>query len=205
MPKLPPPRNTIHVVDDDPAFRDSLCVLLTANGFAAEPFQDGPSFLKKLPEIRAGCALIDVNMPGISGLDVLAAAKLAGNDLPCIIMTGFGEVPLAVKAMKAGAVDFVEKPFDDEILIGAVRNALEKNPETSTASQSDPRLARLTPRERDVMAAMVRGLQNKMIAHELGISPRTVEIHRARLMAKLEASSVAEIVRISLQSGLPPT
>ncbi len=198
MPHL---SSTVHIVDDDAALRDSLCLLFKASDMDAVSYQDGKSFLEKLPAITQGCALIDVNMPGLSGLEVLSAVKQAGSVLPCIIMTGFGEVALAVKAMKAGAADFLEKPFEDDILMEAVQNALEV-PAAANTHQSDPRLSRLTTRERDVMMGVVRGQQNKVIAQELGISPRTVEIHRARVMTKLEASSVADVVKIALQAGI---
>ncbi len=194
--------NTVHIIDDDAALRDSLCMLFQASNFLPLEYRDGKSFLEHLPSLDQGCVLIDVNMPGISGIEVLAAIKAAGSTLPCIIMTGFGEVSLAVRAMKAGAVDFIEKPFESDILIEAVQNALNQLKTTNADNSSDHRLSRLTPRELDVMAGIARGHQNKVIAHQLGISPRTVEIHRARVMTKLEAPSVADIVKIALQSGL---
>ncbi len=188
--------NTVHIVDDDAALRDSLRVLFAARGISVITYNGAEAFLLALPNIRHGCALIDVNMPGMSGIELLTRIRSAGSSIPCIVMTGFGEVSLAVKAMKAGAADFMEKPFEDDILFETISHVLAEQ------SQSEPlldaRIARLTAREREVMVGIAQGHQNKVIANDLGISPRTVEIHRARVMTKLEVSSVADIVKIAI-------
>jgi two-component system, LuxR family, response regulator FixJ len=192
--------NIVHIVDDDQALRDSLAVLLRVRGVEATTYDRAETFLAALPSIQGGCALLDVNMPGMSGLELLGKIRSEGSSIPCIVMTGFGEISIAVKAMKAGAVDFLEKPFEDDILFESVLHALKKQiPADPTI---DNRIVRLTRREREVMQGIARGDQNKVIAKDLGISPRTVEIHRARVMTKLEVSSVADIVKISLSSGL---
>ncbi len=192
--------NTVHIVDDDAALRDSLTVLFAARGISVMTYIGAEAFLLALPNIRHGCALIDVNMPGMSGIELLARIRSAGSSIPCIVMTGFGEVSLAVKAMKAGAADFMEKPFEDDILFETISHVLAEQ------SQSEPpldkRVARLTAREREVMLAIAQGHQNKVIASDLGISPRTVEIHRARVMTKLEVSNVADLVKIAIGAGL---
>jgi two-component system, LuxR family, response regulator FixJ len=192
--------NIVHVVDDDAALRDSLSVLFAARGITVIAYNGAEAFLLALPNIRHGCALIDVNMPGMSGIELLGRIRTAGSSIPCIVMTGFGEVSLAVKAMKAGASDFMEKPFENDILFETISHVLAEQ------SQSEPlldaRIARLTAREREVMLGIAQGRQNKVIANDLGISPRTVEIHRARVMTKLEASSVADVVKIALAAGL---
>lgn len=192
---------TVYIVDDDSALRDSLSVLFKARSFDVMTYESAATFLDALPNVRAGCALIDVNMPGMSGIQLLGAIRSAGSVIPCIIMTGFGEISLAVKAMKAGATDFMEKPFEDDILFETVSHILTV--QTGNEPSPDPRWAKLTPRERDVMLGIANGHQNKMIANTLGISPRTVEIHRARVMTKLEAASVADVVKFALNLGLP--
>lgn len=191
---------TVYIVDDDSALRDSLSLLFRARSFDVVTYENAAVFLQALPNVRGGCALIDVNMPGMSGIELLGAIRSAGISIPCIIMTGFGEISLAVKAMKAGATDFMEKPFEDDILFETVSHVLAA--QTENEPSSDPRLAKLTPRERDVMLGIANGQQNKVIANTLGISPRTVEIHRARVMTKLEVSSVADVVKFALSLGL---
>ena len=192
---------TVHIVDDDSALRDSLSVLFKAHSFDVMTYESAGVFLRALPNVPGGCALIDVNMPGMTGIELLGAIRTAGSSIPCIIMTGFGEISLAVSAMKAGATDFMEKPFEDDILFETVTHVFAT--QMGDGSSPDPRLAKLTARERDVMLGIARGHQNKMIAHTLGISPRTVEIHRARVMTKLEAASVADVVKFALNLGLP--
>lgn len=193
-----PTTDTIHVVDDDPALRDSLSVLLQAHDFEVVLHENAEQFLGCAGKIQAGCVLIDVNMPGMSGIDLLAELRVRGFKLPCIVMTGAGQVSLAVRAMKAGAADFVEKPFESNILIESLREALMKQPQSGVQEEAAQKLSRLTPRERDVMIGIASGQQNKVIANTLGISPRTVEIHRARVMTKLEANSLADVVKLSL-------
>jgi two-component system response regulator FixJ len=196
---------TVFVVDDDPAIRDSLVVLLEAQGIPAMCFETGSAFLARIGPADRGCALIDVRMPGMDGLEVqqhLVRSKIA---LPVIIMTGHAEVPIAVKAMKAGALDFIEKPFEFDELLAAIRRGFAAST-ASPAVLADPgearaRINRLTAREQDVFRDLALGKSNKAIAFELGISPRTVEVHRARVMEKLEARSISELVRLALAAG----
>lgn len=190
--------DTIHVVDDDPALRDSLLVLLQAHDFDVILHESAEHFLSCADKTQGGCALIDVNMPGMSGIELLAELRARDFTLPCIVMTGAGQISIAVKAMKAGAADFIEKPFEPDILIESLREALMKHPQSLVQEDATQKLSRLTPRERDVMMGIASGQQNKVIANTLGISPRTVEIHRARVMTKLEATSLADVVRLSL-------
>lgn len=213
-----PAEPTVFIVDDDDAVRDSLQILLECAGFRVESFGSPSAFLGSDAPRRAGCLLVDVRMPEMSGLEVQERLAEAGHALPVIVMTGHADVPLAVRAMKAGAVDFVEKPFDDDALIRGVRAALARRqpdavPEPAPAppppAESPPpellsRLAALTPRERDVLQGLVDGQSNKVIAFELSISPRTVEIHRARVMEKMQANSLPHLVRMAVAAGVPP-
>jgi two-component system, LuxR family, response regulator FixJ len=203
MHNSPARASRVHIVDDDTALRDSLVLLFQANGISSIEYDSAESFLENLDAAGQGCVLIDVNMPGISGIELLSILRDRGFALPCIVMTGSGQVPVAVRAMKAGAVDFIEKPFEHDILIESIRHLMgEQDLKRGADDETSEKLARLTPRERDVMLGVARGKQNKVIAIELGISPRTVEIHRARVMAKLEAAGVADIVKFSLAAGL---
>ena len=195
----------VHVIDDDEGLRDALAFLLDVNGIAARFYPSAAAFLEALPN-QPGCVLTDVRMPGMSGLELVLELNARGASLPVVVMTGHGDIPLAVEAMKAGVRDFIEKPFDDEHLIGCLRAALEA---TRSAEEPDEtrrraveRLAELTARERDVLAGVVEGKMNKQIAFDLEISPRTVEIYRANLMAKTGARNVAELMRIALAAGL---
>jgi len=213
-----PAEPTVFIVDDDDAVRDSLQVLLECAGFRVESFGSPSAFLESDAPRRPGCLLVDVRMPEMSGLEVQERLAEAGHVLPVIVMTGHADVPLAVRAMKAGAVDFVEKPFDDEALIKGVRTALARpraEPDLPAASAPPPpaesappevlaRLAALTPRERDVLQGLVGGQSNKVIAYELSISPRTVEIHRARVMEKMQANSLPHLVRMAVAAGVAP-
>jgi two-component system response regulator FixJ len=196
---------TIYVVDDDEAVRDSLHVMLEANGFAVAAFATGDAFIDHLPAEPFGCLLIDVRMPGRGGLEVQDELRTRHVPLPVIVMTGHGDVPLAVRAMKAGAVDFIEKPFSDELLLASIARALElgaQNREQETAAaDAAARFALLTDRERQVLDGLVAGRPNKVIAYELSISPRTVEIHRARVMEKMRARSLSDLVRMALAAG----
>lgn len=200
-------RILIHVVDDDDAVRDSLEALLLAEGFAVRGFASAEAFLADGTAGAAGCCLLDVRMPGKDGLTLL---RELGDDVgttPVIVMTGHGDVPMAVKAMKLGAVDFVEKPFDTTAMLTAIRTALQVPRERQTPSvdaELVERLQRLTPRERDVLEHLVAGRSNKEVGLELGISPRTVEIHRARLMDKMAADSLAGLVRMAIDAGIEP-
>jgi two-component system, LuxR family, response regulator FixJ len=195
----------VHVIDDDDGVRDALAFLLDVNGIVASFYPSADAFLDALPA-EAGCVLTDVRMPGMTGLDLVRELTARGVDFPVVVMTGHGDVPLAVEAMKAGVRDFIEKPFDDEHLISCLRGALEaarssEEPDQARRRASD-RLAELSARERDVLAGVIEGKMNKQIAFDLAISPRTVEIYRANLMAKTGARNVAELMRIALAAGL---
>jgi two-component system response regulator FixJ len=199
-------RATVHVVDDDAEMRASLKLMLEASGFACEVYESGEQFLRARP--RGGCALVDVRMPAMDGLTVVRQMAASGIAVPVIIMTGFADVPLAVNAMKAGAVDFIEKPCPPDQLVEAVHKALVRS-ETSASgkkAEAELRFSRLTEREREVLELLVVGDANKVIAHKLGISPRTVEIHRSRLMEKANVRNLAEMVRLAIAAeiGLRP-
>ena len=203
------PDMTVHVIDDDEAMRDSVAFLLDIQGFGVKLYDSGPSFLKAVPSLVGGCILTDIRMPDMTGLELIRRLKADGVDLPVIVMTGHGDVPLAVEAMKAGVVDFIEKPFSHTALVSAVRAALVSRGERGaddTPEQArldaQQKLADLSPRERDVLAGVVAGKANKAIAFELDISPRTVEIYRANLMAKTGARHIAQLMRIALAAGL---
>ncbi|MDI1326147.1 MAG: response regulator FixJ [Brevundimonas sp.] len=195
----------LHVIDDDAGLRDALAFLLEVNGVNARFYESGDAFLAALP-VEEGCLLTDIRMPGLTGLELVRELKGRGMDLPVIVMTGHADIPLAVEAMKAGVVDFIEKPFADDVLLAAIKAAFEGmkdgvEPDASRLA-AQTRLAQLSPRERDVLAGVVEGKLNKVIAYELEISPRTVEIYRANLMSKTGARNVAELMRIALAAGL---
>lgn len=195
----------VHVIDDDEAMRDSLSFLLDMQGFETRVYESALAFLDALPEIPGGCVLTDVRMPGLSGLELIDHLRAQGSDLAVVVMTGHGDVPMAVEAMKAGVIDFIEKPFDDDVLLRAVRGALDRQDspqEDGGRKEAEARLVSLSPRERDVLAGVVAGKANKVIAHDLGISPRTVEIYRANLMTKTGARNMAELMRLALLAGL---
>jgi two-component system response regulator FixJ len=193
---------TVHVIDDDQAARESLEFLLRTAGINVKAHESAVDFLKGAAEIKSGCIVTDVRMPEITGIDLLKKLKDLKVDVPVILVTGHGDVPLAVEAMKIGAADFLEKPFDDEILLQAVRSACNrqgsKDKHQAQRAEIDGRLAALSNREREVLQGLVRGLANKQIAFDLGISPRTVEIYRANLMTKMQASSLSDLVRMAL-------
>jgi two-component system, LuxR family, response regulator FixJ len=193
---------TVHVIDDDEAARDSLEFLLRTAGINVKTHESAVDFLKGAAEIKSGCIVTDVRMPEITGIDLLKKLKDLKVDVPVILVTGHGDVPLAVEAMKIGAADFIEKPFDDEVLLAAVRSALNRqgtdDKRRAERTEIDGRLAALSNREREVLQGLVRGLANKQIAFDLGISPRTIEIYRANLMTKMHASSLSDLVRMAL-------
>jgi two-component system response regulator FixJ len=194
----------VHLVDDDAAIRRSVGFMLKTAGFQVRSFETGTELLKAAGELEDGCVLLDIRMPGMDGLEVQAALQEKGVTLPVIIMTGHGDVSLAVKAMKAGAVDFVEKPFSKGSLLGAIEESFQRLDRRETtddrARDAGIRLQALTPRERDVLEGLAKGLPNKTIAYDLGISPRTVEIHRANLMSKLGVRSLSEALRIAFSA-----
>jgi two-component system, LuxR family, response regulator FixJ len=199
----------VHVLDDDEAVRDSLAMLLTLAGFTVRPWSSPIAFLDATAR-EPGCLLLDIRMPELDGLTVLARLRAQGARMPVIVMTGHGDVPLAVRAMRGGAADFLEKPLARAPLLASIRAALAAasappapavSAETVAASQG---IGRLSARELDVLRGLVSGLPNKSIAHALGISPRTVEIHRARVMDKMNASSLSELVRLALSAGVTP-
>jgi two-component system response regulator FixJ len=195
----------VHIIDDDDALRDSLSFLLSSAGIKTKTYETATGYANDPERGACGCILTDVRMPGMSGIDLLRKLKSDGLAVPVIVMTGHGDVPLAVEAMKLGALDFVEKPFDDDALIASVRSALGEAKRHSVhedeRKEIDARLAQLTARERQVLDGLVAGQPNKVIAYELGISPRTVEIYRANVMTKMQANSLSELVRMALVTG----
>ena len=199
-------KTVIHVIDDDAAMRDSLAFLLDVNGFEPQVYESADAFLRGTSLDVARCVVSDIRMPGMTGVELVRKLKGGGSPCPVILITGHGDVALAVEAMKAGAVDFIEKPFDDETLLEAIRSALETRSAEpgsgSTRKEAEARLADLSPRERDVLQGLVAGKINKVIAHDLSISPRTVEVYRANLMAKTGARSMSELMRLALAAGL---
>jgi two-component system response regulator FixJ len=198
-------KELVHIIDDDDALRDSLSFLLSTAGIATIAHDSAAAYLSDTRRSASGCIITDVRMPGISGIDLLRKLKADGSSVPVIVMTGHGDVPLAVEAMKLGAFDFLEKPFDDEALLASVRSALGHREKHSMQEKErkhiEERLAQLSARERQVLDGLVAGQANKVIAYELGISPRTVEIYRANVMTKMQAASLSDLVRMALISG----
>ncbi|HWU00848.1 MAG TPA: response regulator [Terriglobales bacterium] len=193
---------TVYIVDDEEPVRDSLSVLLEMHGFQVHCFSSGRDFLAAVKSAEPGCVLCDLQMPEIDGLRLLAEMTAAGLKLPVVMMTGFGQVATAVQAMKSGALDFLEKPLSEEQLLSCLERAKASldhlKAEAGRHSEASGRLSRLTPREREIFDRLALGMQNKMVAQELDISPRTVELHRARIMEKLGATSLSDLVRLSL-------
>ena len=196
----------IYVIDDDEAVRQSLEFLLKTAGVAVRSFDSAKAFLDILPQVGFGCIITDVRMPEITGIDLLRKVKEVNRDLPVIVITGHGEISLAVEAMKIGAADFLEKPFDDDHLLAAVHNALDREADQvkrkAQVSDIQDKLAALSNRERQVLEGLVAGNANKTIAFDLGISPRTVEIYRANLMTKMAANSLSDLVRMAMVAGI---
>lgn len=194
-----PPQLVVFIVDDDVSMREALTDLFRSMKFDAEAFDSATAFLEKANLNRPGCLLLDVRLPGISGLDFQMQLERVGNRMPIIFMTGFGDIPMSVRAMKAGAVDFLTKPFKEQDILDAVAAAMERDASRRRESAQNEAVSslaeQLTPREREVMSAVVRGLMNKQIAYELGISEVTVKLHRGNVMRKMEARSVADLVR----------
>jgi len=196
----------VHVIDDDDAVRQSLEFLLRTARLEVQTHDSATAFLKIASQGHLGCVITDVRMPGLSGIDLLKRVKELDPDIPVIVITGHGDVPLAVEAMKFGAMDFFEKPFDDETLIAAVRSALARHKDDdgrkADIARIHAKLKGLSNRERQVLEGLVAGRPNKTIAYDLGISPRTVEIYRANLMTKMQASTLSDLVRMALMAGI---
>ena len=203
---MPSDKAVVHVIDDDEAMRELLAFLLSAVGMEVRTYESALGFLDVAPNAEAGCVITDVRMPGLSGVDLLRRLRELKLGIPVIVITGHGDVPLAVEAMKIGALDFLEKPFDDEVLLASVRSALNQlnqdQKRQAERNEIERRLAALSNRERDVLEGLVSGHANKQIAYDLGISPRTIEIYRANLMTKMQAASLSDLVRMALISGI---
>lgn len=199
-------KGIIYVIDDDDAMRDSLNFLLDSSGYSVTLFDDAQRFMDALPGLAFGCVVSDVRMPGIDGIELLKRMKAQHSPFPILIMTGHGDVPLAVEAMKLGAVDFLEKPFEDDRLIAmietAIRQAEPAAKSEAIAQDVAARVASLSPRERQVMEGLVAGLSNKLIARDYDISPRTIEVYRANVMTKMQAGSLSELVRLAMRAGM---
>src|ERR1700676_2029153 len=199
-------RGKVYVIDDDEAMRDSLDFLLGAADFHVTLYESAHKFLDAISTVDFGCVVSDVRMPGIDGIELLKRLKASHSVFPVVIMTGHGDVPLAVEAMKLGAVDFLEKPFEDDRLIGMIDAAL-RQAESSARSEAvmldvAARVTTLSPRERQVMDGLIAGLSNKLIAKEYDISPRTIEVYRANVMTKMQAGSLSELVRLAMRAGV---
>lgn len=203
-----PRERRVYIVDDDEAVRHSLSVLLESKDYTVKSFGSAPEFLVAAPSLPLGCLIVDIRMPEMDGLELQQRLIERTLNFPMIVITGHGDVPLAVRAMKAGAIDFIEKPFATEAILDSLQTALAR---LEAPSDKDPaavaaveRLALLSPRELEVLAGLVAGLPNKSIAYDLAISPRTVEIHRARVMDKMGARSLSQLVRLALAAGVRP-
>jgi len=196
----------VYVIDDDEAMRDSLNFLLDSSGFSVRLFETAQGFLDALPGLAFGCVVSDVRMPGLDGIELLKRMKATQSPFPIVIMTGHGDVPLAVEAMKLGAVDFLEKPFEDDRLTtmieAAIGQAAPAAKSEAIAQDIAARVALLSPRERQVMEGLIAGLSNKLIAREYDISPRTIEVYRANVMTKMQAGSLSELVRLAMRAGM---
>ncbi len=204
------PARLVHVIDDDDGVRDSLAFLLEAAGYQVRAYDSGQRFLDGFAGAQ-GCVLTDVRMPGLNGLELALRLKSLGSRLPIIVMTGHADVPLAVEAMKAGVDDFIEKPFDDQVIIASIEAAFERaeashahagHSDDGERAETSRRLGTLSMRERQVLDALVNGKANKVMARDLGISPRTVEIYRANVMQKMGAANLSQLVRITILAAL---
>jgi len=201
-----PDKRLIHIVDDEEAIRRSASFMLKTSGFDVQTWPSGVAFLKEARNVPVGCVLLDVRMPEMDGLEVQQALLAGGIAMPVIVLTGHGDISIAVRAMKAGAVDFLEKPFEKARLLEAIEAAFERLHDQAgradRAQDAATAVAALTSRERDVLEGLAQGLPNKTIAFDLGISPRTVEVHRANLMTKLNVRSLSDALRIAFAAGL---
>ena len=198
----------VHIVDDEEPVRKSLAFLLTMSGFAVKMHESATDFLAAASSIRNGVLVTDLRMPDMTGVELLRNLVSADASLPAVVITGHADVPMAVEAMKAGATDFIEKPFEDVVLIEAIQRAAEqlvdKPLDLDDVASIQTRLGRLSDRERQVLSGVVAGLPNKSIAYDLNISPRTVEVHRANVMAKMQATSLPQLVRMALAADFGP-
>jgi len=203
---MPSEKRIVHIIDDDEGLRESLSFLLRTAQIDVQSYPSAEAFLDALADTRLGCVITDVRMPGMSGIDLLRRLKELKITTPVIVMTGHGDIALAVEAMKIGAMDFLEKPFDDAVLLASVEAALKRQEgdtkRDAERAEIESRLAALSSRERDVLGGLVAGRANKQIAFDLGISPRTVEIYRANLMGKMHAASLSDLVRMALVVGM---
>lgn len=197
---------TVFLVDDDEAIRHSASFMLRHAGFMVKTYPDGITFLDQVTDENDGCILLDVRMPGMDGLAVQSVLNQRGINMPVIILTGHGDVPVAVEAMKGGAIEFLEKPYEKQALVGAIENAFNlldsQSADDKRSADAKAKLTSLTPREMEVLECLVAGLTNKGIAQALSISPRTVEIHRAHMMEKLEADSLSNALRMAFLAGI---
>jgi two-component system, LuxR family, response regulator FixJ len=196
----------VHIIDDDEGLRESLAFLLRSAALEVRSFDSAKAFLEVLPDAAPGCVITDVRMPDMSGIELLRRLKELKIGVPVIVITGHGDIALAVEAMKIGAADFFEKPFDDDLLVASVRAALQQQQDQTKRgverAEIEHRIATLSPREKDVLAGLIEGRANKQIAFDLGISPRTVEIYRANLMNKMQADSLSGLVRMALLADM---
>ena len=199
---------TVHIVDDEEPVRKSLAFMLTMNGFAVRVHESATAFVQFAPRARDAVLVTDLRMPDMTGVELIRNLSMLQNRIPSLVITGHGDVPMAVEAMKAGAIDFIEKPFEDTLIIDAIRRAADQLHDKRIAANYvevvRERLATLSDRERQVLAAVVAGLPNKSIAYDLDISPRTVEVHRSNVMGKMKAKSLPELVRMALAAGFGP-
>lgn len=203
---MPAEKSIVHVIDDDQAVRDVLAFQLGSAGIDVRTYESAAGFLKVAPTVQAGCIITDVRMPELSGIDLLRRLQELKVAAPVIVITAHGDIPLAVEAMRMGAINFLEKPFDDDVLLASVRSALEKGDQDRTRQAErnsiQSRIAALSNRERDVLQGLVAGRANKQIAYDLGISARTIENYRANLMIKMQAASLSDLVRMALIAGM---
>ena len=203
---MPSDKPIAHVIDDDEAVREALAFQLGSAGIEVRTYESAVVFLQAGPTVRTGCIITDVRMPELSGIDLLRQLRELKLPVPVIVITAHGDIPLAVEAMRLGAVDFLEKPFEDEVLLASVRSALDRGDRDqrrqAERSNIEARLAALSNRERDVLKGLVAGHANKQIAYDLGISPRTIENYRANLMIKMQAGSLSDLVRMALIAGI---
>ena len=203
---MPSDKSIVHVIDDDEAVRQALAFQLGSAGLDVRTYESAAVFLEVAPTVQTGCVITDVRMPELSGIDLLRRLRELKLAVPVIVITAHGDIPLAVEAMRLGAMDFLEKPFEDEALLASVRSALDKGDRDqkrqAERSNIEARLAALSNRERDVLQGLVAGRANKQIAYDLGISARTIETHRANLMIKMQAASLSDLVRMALIAGI---